>query len=141
MTMKGFDLNNLDARKRAILDTFKRKVIADYSRFLRLRPDQIVVEVKAGSAIVIGAVAAEDVPDDFEPGDGQNLLAELKEIPGVEALVEEGKSLNDCAVDPEPAFPDAVNNDEAAAVGDPHMHFAAGGTTDLCCDGGKCLPC
>jgi len=138
MTMKGFDLNKLDARKRAILDVFRQRVIAQYSVFLRLRPDQIVVEFKAGSAIVIGSVAAEDVADDIEPGDGQGLLADLKSIPGVESLVEEGKELNDCNVDPEPEFP---VDDEAAAVGDPHMTLASGGTDDLCCEGGVCAPC
>jgi len=140
MTMKGFDIAVMTPKKLKIIEAYKAKVRQDYSRFLNLPADSIVVEIKSGSVIVIGAVAPEEVPDNFQPGDGQNLLSELKAMPGVEDLVEEGKQLDDCEVDPEPAFP-AVINDEAAAVGDPHLSVATGVNADLCCDGGHCVAC
>merc|ERR1719329_778430 len=31
--------------------------------------------------------------------------------------------------------------DEAEAVGDPHMVLTSGQKLDLCCEGGKCEPC
>ena len=139
MTMKGFDIANMTPEKLRIIEAYKARVRQVYSRFLRLPLDSIVVEIKSGSVIVIGAVAPEDMPDNFEPGDGQDLLAELQAMPGVEVMVEEGKQLEDCEVDPEPAFP--VINDEAAAVGDPHLAAATGVNADLCCDGGHCVAC
>jgi len=137
MTMKGFDIRRLDARKRAILQVFKDKVVKDYSRFLGIPPDQIEVEIKAGSVIVIGKVDPSLMPDSFDPGDGSNFLQALKDSGGAE-MVEEGMSIEGCFVDPEPVFP---VDDEASAVGDPHLQFASGGTADLCCSGGICSPC
>ena len=32
-------------------------------------------------------------------------------------------------------------NDEAGAVGDPHVTLANGGTSDMCCENGHCEPC
>merc|ERR1719215_1637015 len=144
MTLKGFDIANMNPTNLKILEVLKRKVQAVYAQFLRLPRGSIVVEIKSGSVIIIGAVAPEDMPDDFEPGDGENLLAELKAIPGVEVMVEAGKQLDDAFVDPEPAFPEPafpVNNDEAAAVGDPHLSVTSGVHADLCCDGGQCVAC
>jgi hypothetical protein len=138
MKIRGFNIKNLDDRKRKILEVFRQAVLRDYSKFLNLPRDQIVVSFKAGSVIVIGAVVADNMPDAFDPGNGQDMLAELKAIPGVEDLVEEGRQLKDCNVDPEPDFP---VDDEADAVGDPHMTLATGGTVDMCCTDGHCEPC
>jgi hypothetical protein len=138
MKIRGFNIKNLDDRKRKILEVFRQAVLRDYSKFLNLPRDQIVVSFKAGSVIVIGAIVADNMPDAFDPGNGQDMLAELKAIPGVEDLVEEGLQLEDCDVDPEPDFP---VDDEADAVGDPHMTLATGGTVDMCCEDGHCEPC
>jgi len=138
MTIKGLNVNSLDDRKRAILDVFKAKALADMSRFLRLDPSDVEVVIRSGSAIIVGLIDADLMPDDFDAGNGENLLQEAKDTPGMEELVEEGGSLDRCVVDPEPDFP---IDDEAEAVGDPHLTFATGGTDDLCCEGGHCVPC
>merc|ERR1719503_464061 len=138
-TRRGpININNLNARKRAILEVFRNKVLRAYSRILNVNPAQLVVVFKPGSVIIIVLVDAEDMPDNFEPGDGQDILAELKGIPDVEILVEEGRRLEEGYVDPEPDFP---VDDEADAVGDPHMTLATGGSVDLCCSHGHCEPC
>ena len=138
MTMKGFDVRNLDERKRQIVEIFKAKARKDMARFLGLDEDEVECVIKAGSAIVVGLVEPEVMPDDFEPGNGENMLQMMKETDGVEELVEAGGSLDRCVVDPNPDFP---INDEAAAVGDPHLTFATGSTAGLCCEGGHCVPC
>lgn len=44
------------------------------------------------------------------------------------------KTHQTCLVDP-------LKEDDAAAVGDPHMSAASGETSDLCCEHGICKPC
>jgi len=119
MTMKGFDVRNLDERKRQIVEIFKAKARKDMARFLGLPPGEVEIVIRAGSAIVVALVKEEEMPEDFEPGDGQNILQMMKETEGADELVEAGGSLDRCVVDPLPDFP--VDDDEAAAVGDPHM--------------------
>merc|ERR1719223_246580 len=36
---------------------------------------------------------------------------------------------------------DPVIEEEAAAVGDPHLTTSEGSAADLCCEGGHCMPC
>merc|ERR1719223_2558126 len=44
--------------------------------------------------------------------------------------------------DPEPIVEvDPPLEEEAAAVGDPHMDLRSGSTADLCCEGEACKPC
>jgi len=142
MSVKGFNIFNMNARKRAVLEVFRNKVLQAYSRILNVNPAQLVVVFKPGSIIIIVEVDAQNVPDNFEagdgPGDAQDILAELKEIPDVENLVEEGKRLEEGFVDPQPDFP---VDDEANAVGDPHMTLATGTSADMCCKHGHCEPC
>ena len=128
----------MDARKQRIITAFKDKVRRDFSRSLGIQIGMIEVEIRAGSVIIVGKIDPANMPAEFDLGDGSNLLQGLKEMDGAADLVEEGMSLDRCFVDPEPDFP---VDDEAAAVGDPHLQFASGGTADLCCDGGHCVPC
>jgi len=56
------------------------------------------------------------------------MMQMLQEVPGADELVEEGKTMQDCFVDPEPAFPP---QDSADAVGDPHLTTIYGEKLDL----------
>merc|ERR1719183_2785810 len=77
--------------------------------------------------IVIVEVSEGDMPVNPVLGDGQDLLQGLAGVPGAEELVEEGQSINDCIIDPEPEIP----GDSASAFADPHIVSRSGAKFDL----------
>jgi len=134
VTLKGFDIRNPSPRVQAVLAAFRRRIIASFARALGVDASQLEVTFKAGSAIVIVGVP-EGSADGALPS-GQNVLEDLKSLPDVEEMLEEGTSIDECFVAP-PELPD-----EAAAVGDPHLsRLTAGGTADMCCHAGHCHLC
>ena len=129
--MKGFDIKNLSPKAKAVLDTVRNGIQRAMAIKLGLREDQLVVAFKAGSIIVSVEVADDDMPASPVLGDGQDTLELVKATPGVADLVEAGKSLDDCFVDPEPAIQDDDASDEASATGDPHIVSVSGETFDM----------
>jgi len=129
--MKGFDITKLSPAKKAILDTVRNGIQRAMAIKLGLREDQLVVAFKAGSIIVSVEVADDDMPASPSLGDGQDTLELVKATPGVADLVEAGKSLDDCFVDPEPEIQDDDASDEASATGDPHIVPVSGETFDM----------
>jgi len=129
--MKGFDIKKLSPAKKAILDTVRNGIQRAMAIKLGLREDQLVVAFKAGSIIVSVEVADDDMPASPSLGDGQDTLELVKATPGVADLVEAGKSLDDCFVDPEPEIQDDDASDEASATGDPHIVSVSGETFDM----------
>merc|ERR1740117_2622723 len=127
-TLKGFDIKNMTPRKQGILDVFKLKIQKHFAQKFGLSPGDIDVKFIAGSLIAIADVAADAVPEVPPLGGGGQMLDMIKEVPGVEDLVEVGKTLADCIVDENPAEPVL---DAAAAVGDPHLTTVYGEQVDL----------
>jgi len=128
MTMKGFDITKMDARKLQLMEVFKTQIRTQLAQRVGLLPSQLTVTFKAGSIIVIAAVAEGAMPANPDLGDGEDILQVLTSTPEAAVLVEDGKTLADCFVDPEPAFP---VQDVAAAVGDPHLTTIFGAKIDL----------
>jgi len=125
--MKGFDITNLSPVAKVALDTVRNGIQRDMARKLGLREDQLVVTIKAGSIIVSIEVADDDMPASPALGNGQDTLEMVKATPGVAQLVEAGKSLDDCFVDPEPE----IQGDAASATADPHIISVSGAKFDL----------
>jgi hypothetical protein len=129
--LKGFDIKNLSPAAKAALDTVQKGIQRDMARKLGLREDQLVVVMKAGSIIVSIEVADDDMPASPALGNGQDTLEMVKATPGVAQLVEAGKSLDDCFVDPEPEIQADEASDEASATADPHITSVSGSKFDL----------
>jgi len=127
-TMKGFDIAKMTPKKLKVLDVMKAAIATQIGGKLGLRGDQITVTFKAGSIIAIIAVPSDAMPMDPPLGDGQDMMQLVQDIPDSTDLVEEGKTMADCYVDPEPAFP---VEDTADAVGDPHLTTVYGEKLDL----------
>jgi len=129
-TMKGFDITKLTPGKLKALDVMKSQIAIQFGRKMGLRGDQITVTFKAGSIIAIVEVPADAISmdDPSTLGDGQDMMQLLQDIPEIDTLVEDGKTMADVFIDPEPAFP---VEDTAEAVGDPHLTTVYGEKLDL----------
>jgi len=125
--LKNFDINNLSAKAKAVLDSLIQNTQQQMAKKLGLRADQLVVSVKAGSIIFSIEVVEADMPASPALGNGQDMLEMVKATPGAAQLVEAGKSLDDCFVDPQPE----IQGDEASATADPHIISVSGAKFDL----------
>ena len=135
----GFDGANIDARKQKAMDGFAAAVAASISKAMGIPVGDINVFFRdavsllqgwdiqqVGQLIVVAEVDPEELPAEVPELDAAELLNDIRAVPDVDAMLAEGVDSLDAIVIAEPEI-----QDEAAAVGDPHLTTITGEHFDL----------